>query len=131
MREAAGRITGYALGEDHDTDVLTIFGMDEKLWCETIAERLRGSIPEAYTDITQDAVASQLRALGVTVKSVREPGKGPVPVRAQRRPCRRGGRRCVAESPNRVVLARQLGHLRKREMPLHAKTCGFSVGMLK
>jgi DNA segregation ATPase FtsK/SpoIIIE, S-DNA-T family len=82
MREAAGRITGYALGEDHDTearsfadDVLAVFGADEKLWSETIAGRLSASIPEAYADITQDAVASQLRALGVTVKPVRETGK--------------------------------------------------------
>ena len=36
-----------------------------------------GSIPSAYADITFDAVASQLRALEVDVKSVRETGKGP------------------------------------------------------
>lgn len=84
MREAAGRITGYALGEDGDqevrsfaADVLTVFGADEKLWAETIAERLRGSIPSAYADITPAAVASQLRALEVEVKSVRERGKSP------------------------------------------------------
>jgi S-DNA-T family DNA segregation ATPase FtsK/SpoIIIE len=84
MREAAGRITGYALGEDQDqqtrsfaADVLMVFGADDKLWCETIAGRLAGSIPAAYADITKDAVASQLRALGVDVKSVRETGKGP------------------------------------------------------
>ena len=84
MREAAGRVTGYALGQDGDmevrslaADVLAIFGGDDKLWCETIADRLRGSIPSAYADITQEAVASQLRALAVTVKNVRETGKGP------------------------------------------------------
>lgn len=84
MREAAGRLTGYALGIDDDTearsfaaDVLMVFGADEKLWCETIAERLRGSIPSAYADITPAAVASQLRNLGITVKNVRETGKGP------------------------------------------------------
>ena len=51
MREAAGRITGYALGEDHDgevrsfaADVLLVFGADEKLWSETIAERLREAV---------------------------------------------------------------------------------------
>jgi hypothetical protein len=54
-----------------------VFGADDKLWCETIADRLRGSIPAAYADITKDAVASQLRALEVDVKSVRETGKGP------------------------------------------------------
>lgn len=84
MREAAGRITGYALGEDADqevrsfaADVFMVFGADEKLWCEAIAERLAGSIPSAYADITKDAVASQLRNLDITVKNVREPGKGP------------------------------------------------------
>ena len=52
MRESAGRLTGYALGEDQDqevrsfaADVLMVFGADDKLWCETIADRLRGSIP--------------------------------------------------------------------------------------
>lgn len=82
MREQAGRITGYALGEESDQeirsfleDVLTVFGDDDKLWNETIAERLRRAIPEAYADITTDAVASQLRAQDVTVKKVREPGK--------------------------------------------------------
>ena len=54
-----------------------VFGADDKLWCETIAARLAGSIPSAYADITKDAVASQLRALEVDVKSVRETGKGP------------------------------------------------------
>jgi S-DNA-T family DNA segregation ATPase FtsK/SpoIIIE len=84
MREAAGRITGYALGEDGDTearslaaDVLAVFGDGDKLWLETIADRLRGSIPSAYADITPAAVGSQLRALGVEVKKVREPGKEP------------------------------------------------------
>jgi S-DNA-T family DNA segregation ATPase FtsK/SpoIIIE len=100
MREAAGRITGYALGEDGDqevrsfaADVLMVFGADDKLWCETIADRLRGSIPSAYADITKDAVASQLRALEVDVKSVREPGKGP------RSGCERGAVAAAAPPP--------------------------------
>jgi DNA segregation ATPase FtsK/SpoIIIE, S-DNA-T family len=82
MRQQAGRLTGYALGEDCDgearsflADVLAVFGDDRNLWCETIAGRLAASIPSAYADITRDAVASQLRALGVNVKKVREPGK--------------------------------------------------------
>jgi S-DNA-T family DNA segregation ATPase FtsK/SpoIIIE len=84
MREAAGRLTGYALGQDHDgevrsfaVDVLMVFGDDGKLWCETLAARLAGTIPAAYADITKEAVASQLRALGIEVKSVRERGKPP------------------------------------------------------
>jgi S-DNA-T family DNA segregation ATPase FtsK/SpoIIIE len=83
MREHAGRITGYALGQDHDgtparrlvDDVLTAFGDAKALWCQTIAERLAGSFPDAYADVTQDAVASQLRALEVDVRGVRETGR--------------------------------------------------------
>jgi len=84
MRENAGRLTGYALGEDQDTevrsflaDVLAVFGTDKNLWSETIAARLAEAFPGVYADITMEAVASQLRALGVTVKTVRETGKGP------------------------------------------------------
>jgi S-DNA-T family DNA segregation ATPase FtsK/SpoIIIE len=83
MREAAGVLSGYALGETSTeearsfaADVLTVFGQARNLWCETIAARLREHLPGAYADITQDAVASQLRGLGVTVKKVREPGAG-------------------------------------------------------
>ena len=67
MREAAGRLTGYALGEDADVevrsiaeDVLLVFRDDPKLYLTTIAARLAESIPGAYADITPEAVASQL-----------------------------------------------------------------------
>lgn len=83
MREHAGRITGYALGEDQELrdprrlldDVLTVFGDAKALWCSTLAERLAGSFPETYDGITQDAVASQLRGLEVDVRGVRETGR--------------------------------------------------------
>jgi S-DNA-T family DNA segregation ATPase FtsK/SpoIIIE len=82
LREAAGRLTGYALGLDADAevrsfaaDVLDIFGDDDKLSRETIADRLRGAFPAVYADITPEAVTSQLRAVGVDVKRVRERGK--------------------------------------------------------
>jgi S-DNA-T family DNA segregation ATPase FtsK/SpoIIIE len=85
MREAAGRITGYALGEEHDVevrsiaeDVLLVFRDDAKLYLTTIAGRLRESIPSAYADITPEAVRSQLAGLGATVKKVREPGGTPL-----------------------------------------------------
>jgi len=85
MRQNAGRLTGYAAGmdqaEEEDrrfaADVLAVFGADLKLWSETIADRLSESMPGVYADITKDAVASQLRSVGVTVKNVREVGKGP------------------------------------------------------
>jgi DNA segregation ATPase FtsK/SpoIIIE, S-DNA-T family len=83
VRERLGRITGYALGEDFSRavnsflgDVLEVFGDDKNLWTETIAARLKESVSETYADITQEAVASQLRNLGVEVKTVREARKG-------------------------------------------------------
>jgi len=84
MRQAAGVLSGYALGEDDGqparsfaADVLSVFGADSRLWCETIAARLREHFPGVYADITPAAVASQLRAIEVTVKNVREPGRNP------------------------------------------------------
>jgi S-DNA-T family DNA segregation ATPase FtsK/SpoIIIE len=85
MRLAAGVLSGYALGEEGSdaprsfaADVLSAFGpADAKLWCSTIADRMRGQIPEAYADITPAAVSSQLREIGVEVKNVREPGRQP------------------------------------------------------
>jgi S-DNA-T family DNA segregation ATPase FtsK/SpoIIIE len=81
MRKALGRITGYAASQDQPAarsfadDVLEVFGGDEKLWNESIAERLAKSIGHPYTDITKEAVGSQLRRAGVKVKTVRETGK--------------------------------------------------------
>jgi S-DNA-T family DNA segregation ATPase FtsK/SpoIIIE len=84
MREAAGVLSGYALGEtpaeearSFAADVLTVFAGANALWCETIAARLREHLSEVYADITQEAVASQLRGLGIEVRNVREPGAGP------------------------------------------------------
>lgn len=83
MREAAGLLTGYALGEDADevrsiaNDVLLVFRDDPRLYTETIADRLRESLPAFYSDITAEAVRSQLAALGVVSKKVREPGGAP------------------------------------------------------
>ena len=85
MREAAGRLTGYALGEDADVevrsiaeDVLLVFREDPKLYLTTIAARLAESIPGAYADITPEAVRSQLANLGASAKRVREPGGAPL-----------------------------------------------------
>jgi S-DNA-T family DNA segregation ATPase FtsK/SpoIIIE len=82
MREQAGVLSGYALGEEDDAgrrrfaaDVLAVFGSDRNLWCETVAERLSDRMPGVYADITSEAVSSQLRAAGITVKQVREAGR--------------------------------------------------------
>ena len=85
LREQAGRLSGYALGQDQDAedprsflaDVLAVFGTDKNLWSETIGVRLADAFPGVYADITKDAVGSQLRALDVTVKRVRESGREP------------------------------------------------------
>lgn len=85
MREAAGLLTGYALGEDGGDearsfigDVLLVFRDDAKLYTTTIAERLRESLPAFYADITAEAVRSQLAAYGAAPKRVREPGGDPL-----------------------------------------------------
>jgi S-DNA-T family DNA segregation ATPase FtsK/SpoIIIE len=100
MREAAGVLSGYALGEasteearSFAADVLTIFAGANALWCETIAARLREHLPQVYADITQEAVASQLRGLGIDVRNVREPGAGP------RKGCYRHAVEAVAGGP--------------------------------
>jgi DNA segregation ATPase FtsK/SpoIIIE, S-DNA-T family len=84
IREQAGVLSGYALGlegaepaRSFAADVLSVFGDSPRLWNETIASRLAERIPEVYADVTPAAVASQLRALGVPVKKVREPGGAP------------------------------------------------------
>jgi S-DNA-T family DNA segregation ATPase FtsK/SpoIIIE len=85
IRSQAGVLSGSALGLEEGAeparsfaaDVLTVFGGDAKLWCSSIAGRLAERIPQAYADITPAAVGSQLRAAGVAVKNVREPGRSP------------------------------------------------------
>jgi S-DNA-T family DNA segregation ATPase FtsK/SpoIIIE len=85
-RGQAGTLTGYALGEVDGTevrsfaaDVLSVFGEAPKLWTSTLAARLAEQLPAVYPDITAAAVGSQLRALGVPVKNLREPGGQPSP----------------------------------------------------
>lgn len=86
IRAAAGLLTGQAAGQDSRAeprsfaaDVLTVFDGADKLHTASIADRLAERMPDVYADITPAAVASQLRALGVTVKNVREPGSQPAP----------------------------------------------------
>jgi S-DNA-T family DNA segregation ATPase FtsK/SpoIIIE len=103
MREAAGVLSGYALGESLDedarsfaADVLTVFGDNGKLHCETLAARLREHLAGVYADITLEAVGSQLRALGVPVIKCRETGRDAAPgVRAG---CERAAVETVAQA---------------------------------
>jgi S-DNA-T family DNA segregation ATPase FtsK/SpoIIIE len=84
-RGQAGTLTGHALGDDQAearsfaADVLSVFGEAARLQTATIAARLAEHLPGVYADITAAAAGSQLRALGVPVKNVREPGKAPAP----------------------------------------------------
>jgi S-DNA-T family DNA segregation ATPase FtsK/SpoIIIE len=83
MREAAGTLSGYALGlDDGDQprnllqDVLSLYGPKEKhLYWETIATRLAERYA-AYAAMTADAASSQVReAAGMTKSDEgREPG---------------------------------------------------------
>jgi DNA segregation ATPase FtsK/SpoIIIE, S-DNA-T family len=98
IRQQAGALSGHALAEidgqgarSFAADVLAVFGTDRNLWCPTIAGRLAATMPEAYADITPEAVASQLRALGVEVKNVRETGREP----------RKGAERAAVEAVTR------------------------------
>ena len=91
LREKAGVLSGYALGDDDAeqersflADVLAAFAPGEKhLYRQTIADRLTARHPGAYPSITAEAVSSQLAASGVTVRQGREP-RGEVLAGAQK-----------------------------------------------
>jgi S-DNA-T family DNA segregation ATPase FtsK/SpoIIIE len=85
QREAAGTLSGYALGlDDGDQppdllqDVLNLYGPKEKhLYWETIATRLAERHP-AYTAITAEAASSQVReAAGMTESDEGREPNGP------------------------------------------------------
>jgi S-DNA-T family DNA segregation ATPase FtsK/SpoIIIE len=87
MRQAAGVLSGYALGEQDDhgeprdllADVLSLYAPAEQhLYWETIADRLSARYPAAYPAITADAASSQVRELtGMPSDDGREPGGPP------------------------------------------------------
>jgi S-DNA-T family DNA segregation ATPase FtsK/SpoIIIE len=71
MRERAGRLTGYALGEldtaesrDVLADVLAVFAGPGMHWDE-LADRLAARWPARWADVTGEALSAQLRAKGV------------------------------------------------------------------
>lgn len=85
MREAAGTLSGYALGEDEDQgersltrDVLAVFAPGERhLYWETVAGRLAQRFPGTYSGLTADAVSADMRTLtGRESDQGREPGGG-------------------------------------------------------
>ena len=83
MREKAGVLSGYALGEDDAqgersllADVLSVFGPRERhLYWETAATRLADRYPGTYTGLTPDAASADVRTLtGRDSDEGREPG---------------------------------------------------------
>jgi S-DNA-T family DNA segregation ATPase FtsK/SpoIIIE len=80
FREAHGLLTGEAAGEDMTRqardvliDVLNVFyaGKATISW-PALAARLREAYPEAYADVTADAISAMVRKLGVKGKSVKD-----------------------------------------------------------
>lgn len=79
-RERAGTLTGMAAGEDMSREVRDVLydvqrvarpGEGHMSW-RILAARLQAEVPEAYADVTQDAISSQLRELGVPSVNVRD-----------------------------------------------------------
>ena len=82
LREAAGTLSGHALGEDDDGqaersrrsilgDIATVFGPDEdRLWSETIAVRLAEQWPTTYQGTTPASLAASLKPYGLTPTQV-------------------------------------------------------------
>ncbi|HWG03232.1 MAG TPA: hypothetical protein VG164_15470 [Trebonia sp.] len=80
-REAAGTLTGEAIGEewadDHRdvlADVLEVFGDDSALHWTELADRLDAHLGERWADVTPAAITAQLRDLGVPSRSVTRAG---------------------------------------------------------
>ncbi|MEU4570755.1 cell division protein FtsK [Micromonospora sp. NPDC023956] len=80
FREAHGLLTGEAAGEDMAreardvlADVLNVFyaGKATISW-PALAARLQDTFPEAYADVTPDAISAMVRKLGVKGKSVKD-----------------------------------------------------------
>ena len=72
VREAAGTLSGVALGEDDSTpqrdvlaDVLEVFGIAPALHWGELAERLAERFPERWEGTSGDAVSAELRGRGV------------------------------------------------------------------
>ncbi len=80
IREQAGVLSGYALGEDDDSpardvlsDVQSVFGPDAGLQWAELAARLAERYPH-WSGVTADAVSAQVRDLGVTAAQVKSGG---------------------------------------------------------
>lgn len=80
-RERAGLLTGMAAGEDVAREVRDVLAdvlaaMDDAAFAswQALAARLAARIPEAYADLTAEALSAQCRALGVPSADGRDKG---------------------------------------------------------
>ena len=81
MREQAGVLSGYALGEDGEddevrdvrADLITVIGPDAGLHWAEAADRLAQQFPSRWAGATADSVSAEARALGITSALVRRP----------------------------------------------------------
>lgn len=76
LREAAGTLSGYALGEQDTApavslldDVLAVLGADDRAWSETLAARLAQLRPDFYRGWDSATLGDALRVRGI------EPGQ--------------------------------------------------------
>ena len=83
IRQGAGVLSGYALGEGDDSnprdvlaDVLQVFGTDPGLHWEVLADRLSDRIPDRWAGATPGSVSDQCRGLGVPSVVVKMAGVG-------------------------------------------------------
>jgi DNA segregation ATPase FtsK/SpoIIIE, S-DNA-T family len=81
MRDRAGVLTGYALGEGEDleardvlADVAAVFGDAIGLHWSEAADRLAERWPDRWADISAETLSAQLRALGVPSVDVKRSG---------------------------------------------------------
>jgi len=81
VRERAGVLSGYALGEDESavprdvlSDVQAVFGADSGLQWPELADRLAARYPERWASLTAEAISAQCRAHSVRSVDVKSDG---------------------------------------------------------
>lgn len=92
MREAAGTLSGYALGQEDSPQESVRFDLlqdvagvltEDRAWSETVISRLAELRPDAYGDLTPAMLASRLKPYGI--ETVQMELRGPDGRRANRR----------------------------------------------
>jgi hypothetical protein len=80
LRERAGTIEGYAAGIESDAaaadilaDARAVFGTDNGVHWDVLADRLARTYPQRYADATAESVSAACRARGVPSVDVRYP----------------------------------------------------------